>query len=598
MTDRWQKCWTAGPGIYALLKESSTLEEAREKLIHYLEGKDWSYRRDVTDIASWDYILLKEAVRAFKNIISPRNERLAQCCSLEYLWKAAVEGDVEEVDIGFIEEFFYLFCSINSKSKVYPPSFLQYMEGYPNFDEIHGRESGIARSNYLDQISKNIQSWLDHFPTGLTPSIMKKRIDNKKRVLEVLGGVDDDWYDYHWHYRNVMSDGEGFMQIKEIVELSSEEVEGIQLALENDIPFGVTPHYIHLMDRKSTKFDYAIRRQVFPPINYVKSVFKYKDRSELDFMREQDTSPIELITRRYAKVCIIKPYDTCPQICTYCQRNWEITGPFMPGAMASQDNLDAALNWLAEHEAVMDVLVTGGDPLAMNDRRIEYVLNKLAEIPHIRSIRIATRIPVTVPMRITRDLCEIFENYYDVGKQTLCMVTHVEHPSEITKDMAQAIQRVKKSGMHVYNQQVFTFANSKRFETVALRIAMKQIGIDPYYTFNMKGKAELTDYSAPVARLLQERKEEARLLPGIFRSDEPVFNVPFLGKNHLARWQDHELISILPDGRRLYSFHPWEKNLAKVKPYLYTDVSIYGYLTRLEELGENPDDYRSIWHYY
>jgi len=157
---------------------------------------------------------------------------------------------------------------------------------------------------------------------------------------------------------------------------------------------------------------------------------------------------------------------------------------------------------------------------------------------------------------------------------------------------------VKKAGMHVYNQQVYTFANSKRFETVALRIAMKQIGIDPYYVFNMKGKAELTDYSAPVARLLQERKEEARLLPGIFRSDEPVFNVPFLGKNHLARWQDHELISILPDGRRMYSFHPWEKNLEKVRPYLYTDVSIHAYLEQLKEIGENPGNYQSIWYYY
>jgi lysine 2,3-aminomutase len=146
-----------------------------------------------------------------------------------------------------------------------------------------------------------------------------------------------------------------------------------------------------------------------------------------------------------------------------------------------------------------------------------------------------------VPQRITEELCDIFSNYYKVGKHTLCMVTHFSHPYEVTPETAEAIKRVKMHGMHVYNQQVFSFANSRRFETVALRISIKQIGVDPYYTFNMKGKSEIEDYAVPVARISQERKEEARLLPGIFRTDEPVFNVPFLGKNHLRAWQDHEL---------------------------------------------------------
>jgi lysine 2,3-aminomutase len=145
---------------------------------------------------------------------------------------------------------------------------------------------------------------------------------------------------------------------------------------------------------------------------------------------------------------------------------------------------------------------------------------------------------------------------------------------------------------------VFTFGNSRRFETSALRIAIKQIGVDPYYNFNMKGKSEIEQYAVPVARILQERKEEARLLPGIFRTDEPVFNVPFLGKNHLRAWQDHELIAILPDGRRMYSFHPWEKNIDQVKPYLYTDVTIKSYLEKLKERGEKQEEYNSIWYYY
>jgi lysine 2,3-aminomutase len=388
--------------------------------------------------------------------------------------------------------------------------------------------------------------------------------------------------------------------IKEVINLTPEEEKGIRLAVENDVPFGITPHYLHLMDFEPNGDDYAVRRQVMPPVSYVENMIAHKDDKELvfDFMREHDTSPEVLITRRYPNVAIIKPYDSCPQICVYCQRNWEITPPLMESALATKERLDTALNWFSEHEQMMDVLVTGGDPLVMDDNKVEYILKRLSESPHIRSIRIATRIPITVPQRITEKLCEILGNYIEVGKRTICMVTHFSHPYEITLETAKAIQRVKKQGLQVYNQQVFSFANSRRFETVALRMAIKQIGVDPYYTFNMKGKSEIEDYAVPVARILQERKEEARLLPGIFRSDEPVFNVPFLGKNHLRAWEDHELISILPDGSRVYSFHPWEKNINRVKPYLYADVPIKGYLEKLKKRKENVNDYRSIWYYY
>jgi lysine 2,3-aminomutase len=102
----------------------------------------------------------------------------------------------------------------------------------------------------------------------------------------------------------------------------------------------------------------------------------------------------------------------------------------------------------------------------------------------------------------------------------------------------------------------------------------------------------------PIARILQERKEEARLLPGLDRTDEPVFNVPRLGKNHLRAWQDHRVVMILPDGSRVYEFHPWEKNIDAIPPYNYVDVPIYDYLEELASRGENVRDYRTIWYYY
>ena len=130
------------------------------------------------------------------------------------------------------------------------------------------------------------------------------------------------------------------------------------------------------------------------------------------------------------------------------------------------------------------------------------------------------------------------------------------------------------------------------------RKKLRLIGVTPYYTFNTKGKEETNDFRVPIARLLQEQKEEVRLLPGTVRTDETVFNVPGLGKNYLRALQHHDLISILPDGRRVYEFHPWEEKLALADTYVYTDVSIHDYLKRLKAAGEDTSLFRTIWYYY
>ncbi|UCH89909.1 MAG: KamA family radical SAM protein [Thermoplasmata archaeon] len=598
MSSRWQNCWEAEPEIHILLKESETLEGAREKIINYIGSLDWTYRRDFDNIKSWDYILLKESVRCLQNIISPRNERLSDSSALNHLWEAARTGDSDVAD-DFIDEFEHFFKAVKGNSDVYPSKIMGDMESL-DFNGYKGREAALIRSDFLDKMSEQMNKYLERYPTGLKAEIVEKRIANKKRILEALGATEDDWDDWKWQFRNVFKDEAGFEIIKKVIKLVPEQEKAIELAVKSNVPFGVTPHYLHLMDYEPSSFDFAVRRQVFPPLSYVENMKAHNGDREtaFDFMREHDTSPVDLVTRRYPKVAIIKPYDSCPQICVYCQRNWEITNPFMESAQASTEQIDKAIEWYAQHEHLMDVLVTGGDPLVMSNKLVERIVKGLSELKHIRSIRIATRIPITVPQRITEELCEIFSTYYEVGKQTLCMVTHFSHPYEVTLDTAAAIRRIKMHGLHVYNQQVFTFANSRRFETAALRIAIKQIGVDPYYTFNMKGKSEVEEYAVPVARILQERKEEARILPGIFRTDEPVFNVPFLGKNHLRAWQDHELIAVMPDGRRMYSFHPWEKNIDQVKPYLYTDVSIKSYLDKMEERGESSEEYNSIWYYY
>jgi lysine 2,3-aminomutase len=297
-------------------------------------------------------------------------------------------------------------------------------------------------------------------------------------------------------------------------------------------------------------------------------------------------------------ICILKPVNTCPQICVYCQRNWEIEGIREPGSFASMDRLNRALDWLANQRSLHEVLITGGDPLILPDSRIDYILERLSGMEHIYRIRIGTRTPVTMPMRITDDLTTILARYHEPGQREIMVVTHFSHPLEVTHDSLEATMKINKAGMCLYNQAVYTFYNSRRFELVALRRALRRIGVDPYYTFSTKGKEETIDFRVPIARILQERKEEARLSPGTIRVDEPVYNVPGLGKNYLRAKQHHDVIMILPDGRRMYEFHPWEKKLTQVQTYVDADISIWNYLERLKEIGEEPSDYKSIWYYY
>lgn len=597
VSKRWQKCWDVAPDVYSLLNESTSIEAARQNIMNYLNATEMAFRNDFYELSNAGYILLRYALRVLKNFFSKRYERMAGTSPIEYLWKAARNGE-SEVTEDFIDEFEHLFRALKGHTRVYPSHLMEGLVS-PDYDKYKGREAAVRRSDFLDHLSRKVDRYLSRYPDGLLPWIEEQRAKNKKRVLKAFDASEENWNDYKWHFKHVIRDEKGLEILKRVVKITEEQERAIRLSIENKIPFAITPHYLHLMDEEPSGYDFAIRMQVFPPLDYSEAMVSHKhDRAiTFDFMREHDTSPCDTITRRYPKVAILKPVDTCPQICVYCQRNWEITSPD-ERIKISKKTVKDAVKWVADHPQIMDLLVTGGDPLIMNNPFIDDLLSQLAKISSLKSIRIASRIPATVPQRLNDELLDIFSKYHEPGRRTIYLVTHFQHPYEVCRESADAVNRVRERGLMIYNQQVFIFANSRRFESVALRLALKKIGVDPYYVFNMKGKSEMADYSVPVARILQERREEARLLPGIFRTDEPVFNVPFLGKNYVRSWQDHDLISIMPTGERVYAFHPWEKNIRNVDSYIYKDVTIRGYLEKLKERGEDIEEYRSIWYYY
>ena len=131
------------------------------------------------------------------------------------------------------------------------------------------------------------------------------------------------------------------------------------------------------MDPENSKtWDRALRAQVIPPADYVDRMIEYRQNDEcsMDFMIENDTSPIEGITRRYPHIVILKPLLTCPQICVYCQRNWQIEDVYSENAALGKKKLDRALRWIEETPEINEVLITGGDPLLLTDEQIESIL--------------------------------------------------------------------------------------------------------------------------------------------------------------------------------------------------------------------------------
>lgn len=582
------------PEINSILHSPLPLEEKRNKLRAYLSSTLTAITDYTDPIRPMEWILRRDAVWVFRNLLNPRSENLANFSVLQYLDAQLNDRETDgapQLSAGFVAEIKHLMQGVSDLTDV-------YSEDPPAFLKLSGREAATARSSYLSEMADKSLNLMEHHANGLSDELISARSINKQAIQHHYAITDLEWNDWRWHTRNIIRNAD---TLRELVKLSDDEYTAIQIASENRIPFGITPYYLSLLDPDNTgSYDAAVRAQVLPPLSYVTTMRASRANADcsMDFMLEGDTSPIEGITRRYPNIVILKPVLTCPQICVYCQRNWQIEDVYSDNAALTEDKLSAAIDWIAERPEINEVLITGGDPLLFSDEQLDALLARVAAIKHVIRIRIGTRTPVTLPQRITDTLARIITRYHVPGRREVVVITHFEHGTEITPEAMAAVQKFRLFGVSVYNQLVYTFYNSRRFEASALRQQLRLIGVTPYYTFNTKGKEETELYRVPIARLLQEQQEEARLLPGTVRTDEIVFNVPKLGKNYLKASQHRDIISILPNGKRVYEFHPWEKKLALMDTYVYTDVSIYTYLERLKELGEDLDEYKTIWYYY
>lgn len=193
-------------------------------------------------------------------------------------------------------------------------------------------------------------------------------------------------------------------------------------------------------------------------------------------------TPVSGVVHRYEDRALLKVTQLCEVYCRFCFRK-EMIG--QKGEMLSKDDLANAYDYFKAHTELWEVILTGGDPLVLSARRLSEVLNALADIDHIKSIRIHSRIPVISPDKITAELLDLLENIVDRGK-AVTLVLHVNHVAEFSTEAKQALLKLRKRGVLLLSQSVLLKGvNDTLADLTALMRGFIENGVKPYYLHQM-----------------------------------------------------------------------------------------------------------------
>lgn len=234
-------------------------------------------------------------------------------------------------------------------------------------------------------------------------------------------------------------------------------------------PVRLTDYYASLI--KSP--DDAVWKQCMPDMR------ELEDSSQCpDPLDETALSPVPGLIHRYPDRVVLLVSNRCAVYCRFCMRKRLVGSGDAPLGKAG---LQAALAYIALHSEIHDVILSGGDPLMLDDESIETILAGLRAIAHVSIIRVGTRVPVTLPARITPELCTLLKRFHP-----LYINTHFNHPAEITSDSARACGLLADAGIPLGNQTVLLRGVNDSVETMrTLMTGLLTIRVRPYYLHQM-----------------------------------------------------------------------------------------------------------------
>jgi lysine 2,3-aminomutase len=276
---------------------------------------------------------------------------------------------------------------------------------------------------------------------------------------------DEKWNDWRWQLSHRLNTADDF---EKIFPLTDSEQEA--LSTKDLFRVEITPYFVSLIEPNDPND--PIRRQVIPTAGEIQPFTGMME----DSLAEDRHSPVPGLVHRYPDRVLMLVTTQCASYCRYCTRS-RIVGD--PTATFSRAEFEAQLDYLRRTPQVRDVLLSGGDPLTLAPRILDELLARLREIPHIEIIRIGSRVPVFLPMRVTEELCQTLEKYHP-----LWMNIHVNHPNEISAELAQACDRLSRAGIPLGNQSVL-LAGVNDCVHVQRKLVhdLVRIRVRPYYLY-------------------------------------------------------------------------------------------------------------------
>ncbi len=290
----------------------------------------------------------------------------------------------------------------------------------------------------------------------------------KNNILNILGASESDWNNYKWQLSNRITDVD---TLAKILNLTQKEIDSIR-EVQSQFRWAISPYYLSLIDPNDS----------YDPIKLmsIPTYIELDDEiSDLDPMGEEFTNPAGSITRRYPDRLIINVTNECAMYCRHCQRRRNIG---QEDCQKSRDIIKESIDYVRNNEEIRDVLITGGDPLTLNDSMLEWIISELRSIKHVDYIRLGSRTLVTMPQRITDEFCDMIKKYHPIY-----INTHFNHPMEITKETKEACEKLANSGVPLGNQAVLlNGVNNDKYLMRALNHELLKVRVKPYYIFHSK----------------------------------------------------------------------------------------------------------------
>jgi len=340
---------------------------------------------------------------------------------------------------------------------------------------------------------------------------------------------DDKWNNWRWQLSNRINTVEEF---EKVIPLTPSERKA--LSAQNLFRVDITPYFISLIDPNNPND--PVRKQVVPSDA---ELVPFTAMME-DSLAEDRHSPVPGLVHRYPDRVLMLVTTQCASYCRYCTRS-RIVGD--PSATFSRAEFEMQIEYLQRTTQVRDVLLSGGDPLVLAPKILEEILSRLREIPHIEIVRIGSRVPVFLPMRVTDELTDMLQKYHP-----LWMNIHVNHPNEISLELAQAADKLTRAGIPLGNQAVLLAGvNDNVHIQRQLVQELVRIRVRPYYLYQCDLVEGAGHFRTPVAKGI-EIMEGLRGHTSGYAVHQYIVDAPGgggkipLAPNYLLSMSDHKIV--------------------------------------------------------